>query len=409
MRVPEPRILKLLTFLTRRQAWLSPPEIAKGFRLEDEPISERTIFRWFGALEEQLGLAYFPYPRMNLLGLADVHVTVRGLRNPAVLATVPWANSFWVQIGLDGQPFLSQDYWIPGPAQKAFHEYWAAAKDLHLVQEADLLPVRNSHFVFSPFHQVITQEGIVEIRDDVDNEYFAGLLRPHLKEPYDVRVGERIVASPLVVPLVLEHLWRHCSSREVWDAIRLKGETHILKHARGPHAKALRKEGRALKLLQDQWADLLRHFNDVFLQPVVFWPPGTLRNASIVSFTVRAESDEQIVDLAMRVSRRSVVTAVMPEAGRSGACRVWCNPPSDQLATVLRLVGEYHRGLKPPLVGVMDLHATRRATHPAFCGFDWQSFDAEASAWRFDSDLYIERLKGIKSTAAAGVSSPLTS
>ena len=396
MRVLDPRILKLLTFLTRKQAWLSPPEIAQSFSLDGEPVSDRTLFRWFALLEEELGLAYFPYPRTNLLGLADVHVNIQGLRSPAVLTALPWAYSFWVEVGLDGRPFLSQDYWIPGPALKAFQEYWAAAKDLGLVQAADVLPVRNTHFVFSPFHEVIDKDGLVDIREEVDNTHFANLLRTHLKERYDVRVGERIAGSPLLVPLVLEHLWRHCSSRQVWEAIRAKGEPYFLRYARGPYAKALRKEGAALKLLQEQWTGLLQHFDDVFLQPVVFWPPGLLRNASLLSFTLRADSDERIVDLAQRASQRSVVTAVMPEAGSGGLCRMWCNPPNDQLPAVLRLVGDYHRGPKPPLVGVADLYATRRATHPGFLGFDWQSFDVETFSWRFDGEAYVERLKAMK-------------
>jgi len=242
----------------------------------------------------------------------------------------------------------------------------------------------------------VDKDGLVDIREEVDNEHFANLLRTHLKERYDVRVGERIAGSPLLVPLVLEHLWRHCSSRQVWEAIRAKGEPYFLRYARGPYAKALRKEGAALKLLQEQWTGLLQHFDDVFLQPVVFWPPGLLRNASLLSFTLRADSDERIVDLAQRASQRSVVTAVMPEAGSGGLCRMWCNPPNDQLPAVLRLVGDYHRGPKPPLVGVADLYATRRATHPGFLGFDWQSFDVETFSWRFDGEAYVERLKAMK-------------
>lgn len=403
MRMLEPRILKLLSFLTRRQAWLSPPEIAEAFHVDGEAISARTVFRWFALLEGELGLAYFPHPRMNLLGLANVHVDLRGLRSPAVLATLPWAYSFWVEVGLDGRPHLSQNYWIPGPALKDFQEYWAAAKDLGLVADADVLPARNTHFLFSPFHEVIGEDGLVDTRREVDNKHFENLLRAHLKEAYEVRISERIASSPLVVPLVLEHLWRHSSSRQVWEAIRAKGEAHILNRAKGPYAKALRKEGAALKLLQEQWADLLHHFNEVFLQPIVFWPPGLLRNASIVSVTLRVDSEERLVELAARASERSVVTAVMPESGPGGAARLWCNPPNDQLATILRLVGDYHRGPKPPVVGIADLHATRRATHPDFLGFDWQAFDIETSAWRYDGDAYLERLKGLKPSPGPGV------
>lgn len=395
MRVLEPRILKLLTFLTRKQAWLSPPEIAKAFRLDGEAVSARTLFRWFALLEEELGLAYFPHPRMNQVGLANVHVNIQGLRSPAVLSTLPWAYSFWVEIGLDGRPYLSQDYWIPGPALQTFQEYWAAAKDLGLVATADVLQARGTHFLFSPFHEVIDQDGLVDIRKEVDNGYFDGLLRAHLREKYEVRVGDRIKASPLVVPLVLEHLWRHCSSRQVWEAIRAKGEAPLVRQAKGPLAKALRKEGAALKLLQQQWDELLGHFNEVFLQPVVFWPLGLLRNSPLLTFTVRTDSDERTAELALRISEQSVVTAVMPEAGSGGLARIWCNPASDRQASVLRFVGECHRGEKPPAVGIVDLEGTRRATQPAFCGFDWKSFDSETFSWGFEGESYLERLKGI--------------
>jgi len=70
----DPRVLRLLSFLTRTQAWLTPPEIAKTFRIDGRPIGVATLYRWFAALEDATGLAYFPYPRMNVLGLQEVAV-----------------------------------------------------------------------------------------------------------------------------------------------------------------------------------------------------------------------------------------------------------------------------------------------------------------------------------------------
>src|SRR3989304_3879892 len=96
-------VLRMLSFLTRRQAWLPPPEIVRAFRPDDRRVSLRTIYRWFSFLEEQLSFAYFPYPRMNLLGLADVHVRLRGVRSPAVMAAIPLGRSSWVGIGPDGR------------------------------------------------------------------------------------------------------------------------------------------------------------------------------------------------------------------------------------------------------------------------------------------------------------------
>ena len=388
-----PRILKLLTFLSRKQAWLSPPEIAKSFRLDGGTVSDRTLYRWFSFFEEEVGLAYFPYPRMNLLGLANVHVRIRGARSPAVLSTVPWGHSYWVEIGLDGQPFVSQGYWIPGNELKSFQEYWKTAKDLGMVQTANVIQVRNPNFLYSPFDEVIREDGNVDIPDSVDNEYFGELLGRHIREKYEIRIGERIATSPLVVPLVLEHLWRHCSSRHVWQAIRTKGDVDTMKYARNYLRKSVKKKGAALKILHRQWRDLLNDFEDNFLQPVVFWPMGLLRNCLLVSFTINVDSYDRMVDLALQISRNSVITTMMPSTDQGGACRMWCDPPSSQLPTVLRLVREYHSNLKPPLLGIVDLNATRQTAQPAFCGFDWRMFDPSDLKWEFEGEDYTETLK----------------
>ena len=43
MRLFDPRLMKLLTFLTRRQAWLAPNEISQDFRPDGGRITARTI------------------------------------------------------------------------------------------------------------------------------------------------------------------------------------------------------------------------------------------------------------------------------------------------------------------------------------------------------------------------------
>src|SRR5205823_13761110 len=97
--------MKLLSFLTRKQAWLSPLEISNEFRLDGAKVSARTIHRWFSLLREKGGLVYYPYPRANVLGLADVLVTIHGLNDPRILGIVPFTASFNVECSLDrGEP-----------------------------------------------------------------------------------------------------------------------------------------------------------------------------------------------------------------------------------------------------------------------------------------------------------------
>ncbi len=374
---------------------MSPPEVARTYKPDGRAISVMTLYRWYAMLEDKAGFSYFPYPRMNELDLAEVYVRIRGPRTPAVLGAVPFGHSFLAEVGLDGRPFLSQEFWIPGPHLKAFKEYWRTAMDLRLIEGADLIPVRNTHYVFSPFHEIIREDGAAEIPAKVDNEHFERLLRHRLREPYDVQLSPRISAAPMIVPIVLEHLWRHWSSKRIWGAIRARKEADIRAYRKGPKSKDLRRPGAALRLLQRQWRELLARFDDLFLQPVVFWPPGLLSNCQILSFTLRPGGPERVVELAMRASRNSVTTAVMPETGPNGRCRIWCNAPSARLPTLLRLMNEFHQGAEPPVFGVVDLDATGRLAQPDFCGFDWRSFDPKGLGWRFDGQTYIERLKDL--------------
>ncbi len=151
MRLFDPRLMHLLSFLTRRQAWLSPRDTSRGFRLDGAKITARTVHRWFRFLPEK-AFVYYPHPRANLLGI------------------LPFASSFNVEVGLAaGEPFVSQGYWVPAPALDSFGDYWRAARDLALADDVDIFPCRNTHFIFSPFHELMNEEGIAEVRSPVDN------------------------------------------------------------------------------------------------------------------------------------------------------------------------------------------------------------------------------------------------
>ncbi len=401
MGIFDPRILHLLTFLTRRQAWLSPPEVARTYKLDGRAVSVMTLYRWYAMLEDKAGFSYFPYPRMNELDLAEVYVRIRGPRTPAVLGAVPFGYSFLAEVGLDGRPFLSQEFWIPSPDRKAFDDFWKTAVDLRLVEQAEIMPVRNPHYVFSPFHEVIREDGTVEVRSKIDNEHFERLLRHHLRQPHQVRLSPRIAAAPLIVPIVLEHLWRHWSSKRIWAAVRAKRTADIREYAKGMDARDLRSPGAALQLLHRQWREFLERFDEHFLQPVVFWPPGLLPNCQIFSFTLRPGGPDRIVELAMRASRNAVITAVMPETDLNRQCRIWCNAPSTRLPHLLRLMHEYHQGAEAPVFGVVDLDATSKLARPDFLGFDWRGFDPKALHWRFEGDTYVEHLKHLVTHRAA--------
>lgn len=397
MKLFDARLMQLLSFLARQRGWLTAEGVSRKFRLGEEALTARTIHRWFTFLREEGGFVYYPYPKANVLGLQDVLVRVHGLRNPAILGVLPFGASFNVDVGLaDGHSFVSQTYWVPGLALRAFEEYWEAARDLGLVDRVDIFRSRNTHFVFSPFHKVIAEDGVARIEDPVDNGYFKALLRHHVREKFEVRVGDRIAESPLVIPIVVEHLWGHYSSKHVWEAIQEKGGGQIRKYGKGSHARALARPGAAMKILQKQFQNLLDHFDEVFVQPRVFFDWPSLANCTVLSFIMRTKSPDGMIEAALAASERAIVTAVKPGVGPEGRFHVSCFLPQDQLQSVLSVVDKYHEGREPPVIALQDRKATLALFDPTYCRVDWRLFDPESLSWRFDTDAYVERLKELK-------------
>ncbi len=392
--------MQLMTFLTRRQAWLTPWQISDQFRANGKEVSVRTIHRWFAFLRDVGGFVYYPYPRANLLGLQDVLVRIWGLRAPEILSVLPFGASFSVEVGLgDSVPFVSQGYWIPGPGFRDFTEYWDTAKDLGHLSKVEVLPSRNTHFVFSPFHEVTHEDGVADLTGPVDNGYFEGLLRRNLTGPFDVAIGEAIARSPLIVPIVVEHIWEHFSSRQVWRAIAAMGEARILEYFKGKHARALTKPGSALRLLQQQWRELLTHFEDVFLQPRVFFDWTSLGHTMFLSVLVQTGSVDRLRRAAMRASERSIVTSLRPATRLDGRGHISCFLAEDQLLPLLRIIQEHHRDSAPPTISIQDRAATVSLFEPSFCKLDWRLFDTQELSWKFPAERYLERLKRIRLTS----------
>jgi hypothetical protein len=398
----DPRLMRLLSFLTRRQAWLSPTEISKEFNLNGSRISARTIHRWFSILREKGGLVYYPYPRANVLGLADVLVTVHGLRDPRVLGIIPFGAYFTVEVSLGrGEPLVRQGYWIPADALEQFRRYWKAARDLGLLRDFEIYSSRNTHFVFSHFEEMITADGSAIWNRPSDNSYFRNLILKDLREPFQVRFGEPMMDAPLIIPMVVEHIWGYYTSRQVWEAIGQKDLSQVWKYAKGLRSRDLRKPGAALHLLQDQWDHLVERFDEVFVQPRVFFDWPVLKNSAFFTVMMQASSTDAMVEAVLRMSERSIVTALRPSVDLDGNCHVSCFLPSDQLTHVARLVGEFHAGETPPGFAIQDRAATLELFQPMFCKLDWSCFEPSNISWTFDGDQYVERLKTIEPSAPA--------
>ncbi len=398
MELFDPRLMRLLTFITRHQAWLSHKEVAKSFRLDGRPLTSRTIHRWFVFLRENGSFVYYPYPKANVLGLQDVLVRIHGLKNPEILSLLPFGASFQVEVGMaDGVPFVNQGYWVPGNAMEAFQDYWRTARDLGLLTEVDLFQSRNTHFIYSQFESLTTPDGAASLHGPVDNRHFESLLKLHLKGQFEVKVGDVIVKSPLIVPIVLEHIWTHYSSRHVWQAIREKGEAPIKAYGRAL-ARVYDRPGAALRLVQQQWAAVLRDFNKTFSQPRVFFDWTGLKNAMFLSFMIKPGAIERMIEAAVRLSQKAIYTSFKPGVGYEERCLVTCFAPNDQLVPLMETVRECHRDREPPIMAVQDQNGTFELFQKAFCRVDWRLFDPATLTWTFDGENYVERLKKLKAS-----------
>lgn len=389
--------MRLLSFLTRKQAWLSPTEISNEFRINNTKISTRTIHRWLSVLREKGGLVYYPYPRANVLGLADVLVTVHGLTDPRVLGIIPFASYFTVEISLDrGEPLIRQGYWIPAKALDRFREFWKAAQDIGLLRGFEIYQSRNTHYIFSSFEEMITEDGSAVFDHPSDNSHFKTQIQKDLQESFDIRLGEPLKQAPLLIPLVVEHIWGYYSSRQVWEAIGQKDLSSVWKYVKGLRTRDFRRPGAALHILQNQWDNLLQHFDEVFIQPRVFFDWPALKNSAFFTVMMQASSAQTMIDATNQMSEHAIVTALKPSIELDGSFHISCFLPSDQLAPIARIAGEYHAGRTPPTFAIQDRAKTLELFQPQYCKLDWSCFEPSSLSWTFDGEKYLELLKTFK-------------
>ncbi len=397
MQLYDRRLMQLLTFLTRRQGWLSPLQIGKEFRPDGKPVTVRTIHRWLSVLRSQGYLVYYPYPRANLLGLQEVLVWIRGLQSPDVLGMLPFGSCFSVDVGLgDARPFITQGYWIPFPALEDFRVLWQVATEEELLGEVELFPTKNSYFFFSPFEEVVREDGVAEIGGPIDNGYFERLARKNFQEPFQRELGGLLRNSPLLIPLVFEHVWTHSSSRQVWSAIRSKGVDHVMAYVKGKQARSLRRPGSALRLLQRQWNHLLENFDGVFLQPRISWNWRSLDRHIFVSLIFDTGSTGQMMEAARQASELSIWAALRPGLPPDTRCYISCFLPEAQLLSLVQIVGEFHRGARSPVVAIQDEGVTADLFQTPFCKVDWTMFDPFQLRWKFPTESYMARIQSLR-------------
>ena len=393
MRTFDRRLMELSTFLTRRQAWLTPQEIAADFRLDGKQFTSRTIHNWFSFLRSR-GFVYYPYPKANQLGLQEVLVTVHGLREPRVCAILPFGASFSVDVGLETcEPAVNQGYWVPGSAMPEFREFWESVKDFGLAREVDVFESKNRHFIFSPFEEVRTESGSAVLDRPADNAYFGRLIARNLRERYEVKLAPWFESSPFLIPIVLEHIWECASSRQVWRLIRARGEADIRRFVRGRSARALESPGSALRLVQQRWRWLQTDFEKAFLQPRLDYGDDYLRNALVISFAFEPGSTEATIEAALELSNRAISTVLRPGSRRERTCHILSLIPGNQLVPILALAREYNGGKEPPRVSVRDTQVTDDLFDPAYCKVDWRLFDPSDLSWRFHIEDYLNVLE----------------
>jgi hypothetical protein len=219
------------------------------------------------------------------------------------------------------------------------------------------------------------------------------LLRAHLREKFEVRLGQRIADAPLMIPIVVEHIWTHYSSRQVWNEIRAKGEKRILAYGHRDLAKAARKPGAAIHFLQTQWRDLLRHYDEVFLQPRVYFDWTSVRKTMFLSALLRASSIDEMIDVAIHTSEHAIDVAIRPGVEPDLRYHISAFMPADEFPSVLTIFRERNRGLEPPFVAVDDRDATLKLFQPSYCKLDWRLFDPVGVTWQFEADAYREQLE----------------
>ena len=307
-------LLRMMHFLCSQKHYMNPKQISKGFKLSDKTVAEKTVRLWFKFLHGHR-FDYFLKPYYESLGLSPVFVVCN--LNEDMLKIFPQRTS--IVVGNDAhrlEPVMKFLYVLPPHSLHDFRSLWEKAKSLGLVDYFEIFPIKTPFTFYSPFHKLLNKSGKINFpekaENEIDNTYFMKNFKFYLTKELKPKIHELVEADPLTIPIIMEHVREHHSSKGMWFAMKKSLGDNIWDYVQRRGVSNKKGDGVGIRLVQQTLRDLHNNFESFFVQPAVVYYPFYHGESVIFYLFVKLKNYKDLPELANKISECSLSTTVYP-------------------------------------------------------------------------------------------------
>jgi repressor of nif and glnA expression len=223
----DPKLMRFLYFLATHQKKMDSVKASKELRKGGWSISDRTVRRWFKALNEKREINYFLNLKSENFGVIRTYVLLKNVKAMALSNLIPF-----VIYNVNGSCLESLErvqlvqYDIPSSKIKEFNEFWKESKKIGLVEDVKIYPHSTAITFYAPFHRTINKNGFIEFEKDYSApSYFMDFFKKTTKQEIKKGLSKYISEHPIIIPILYSSFGENFSSKRIWSSLKKHSET----------------------------------------------------------------------------------------------------------------------------------------------------------------------------------------
>lgn len=306
------KLLEFIYQLTLHQKLMNPREMSHIISIQGKKISERTIKRWLKYLRKEY-FTYYPNINYEQLGLKRMILFLNEPKNPELTKIIPYKSYIMSGKNLtENCESLVIHYLVPYEKTKEFKQFWKYALKNKLVGSFICFEVKEGSkttTLYSPIHKIITSDGYLNFCKDFDNSYFTRLFSENLKYKGKLKLNEKIIKNPLIVPILIEYFREHISSKKVWYNLKEKFGDNIWSYIKDIKVRNKKLDGVGISFVYKTIRQLHNTFDDFFSQIRIQYGP-LYSNKNINLYVMLRLDPGKIIEFIDKISKYSLYTVV---------------------------------------------------------------------------------------------------
>ena len=397
----DPKILEFLYYLAKNDRYMTFKEISEKFRLEKngKKFAYRTILRWVSELRKTRDFNYYPNIKASSFGLLPSMVYIEKAKIADVISIIPY--KLYLEYGVNMKKLKDSfivEYLVPYNHINEFQEFWKTARDIGIVEDFTLFPVRAAVAFYPPFHKVMDSQGNLHFDIDFDIRMYVKILDNSIEKDMKIEIHEEIRKNPMIVPVALAmDKEPHLSSRDLWRFIKKLTGENIWDYFVYKNEKESKKEGACVDYIKNTVESFVSN-KDLVRQIRVSYSPFYKRNLGVY-LILKPKNRHSLLKISEIMAKKSILTVVSPPYNSDDDFVIYYFV-SDIKSTslILEEIGNYvdyryniitflrnHEKTVPFVMGPTPDTPVSKIRY-------WEIFDPLNVEWKYEHEKYMEEL-----------------